>query len=857
MERRLTAILCADVYGYSRLMAQDEEATLRTLTSHRRLIDSFIAQYHGRFVNSAGDSVLAEFVSVTEATNCAVAIQHALKAENVNLPPERRMEFRIGLNLGDVMVEGEQIYGDGVNVAARLESLADPGGIYISGVVHDQVRDRLPLNFEDRGEHSVKNIPRPVRVWRVVLDGAPAMRRERRIARRYWRAGVFSVAGLAITFATILVVQHVSLRPQSTHASVPVQESAPPPIPDMPSIAVLPFANLSGERDQEYFSHGITDGLTTALDKLPGLFVIDPNSAAAYNGRLFKAPQIGRELGVRYLVEGGVQRAVNEVRVNVSLVEAADANQLWSEHFDRPLKNVFALQDDIVKKIATTLDLRVKINESGNFLGNPSLELPHDTNNVDAYDDLLRAQLSMLSFTIEGNVEARSWLRKAIALDPKYGFAYGLLAGSFFGDFTSTHDYRALEQVSMLAQKSIELADNNTCAACGYVGLSSVALFKRQPDQAIMNAKRAVELDPNLSFGYLWLSFALIASGSPDEAMGAIQKAMRLDPRHRELYLLPVNFAYQVEGRYADSIPVNRQILARFPMMAGPHFSLAIANVELGREQEARREMALGVRLDPLFWKVRSIMKDSAFEDRSGSDLVHLWFWTRQGNAQVMDSARKANESDPSDPMVHIALASSYLLDFIFWSRNPPDLERASATAQKARSLIDGDNRAGSLTDNLLSAISLWQGRQEQAIADAEHSVELDPNYPDAYETLAEALIASGKTDQGFVAIQKAIQLNPANRDAYLLTVGLCNVAAHRYAEAIPVLKQYLTRYSNLPAHELLTISYEELGRPQEAEAQAAKLLQLDPQYSVQRSFLKELPLDDRWKSDLHKAGVT
>src|ERR1700738_1792795 len=224
MERKLTAILCADVYGYSRLMGGDEEATLVTLTAHRKIIDSLIAQQHGGFVNSAGDSVLAEFVSVVKAVNCAVDIQTALKAENAKLPPERRMEFRIGVNLGDVMVEGDQIYGDGINVAARLESLADPGGICISGKVHEEIRSKLPLGYEDLGEQTVKNIAHPVHVWRVLLNGTTPPRETRRIPRRYWRGGVLSLTGLAILVGTIVLVQHVSLKPPRTHASIPPQE---------------------------------------------------------------------------------------------------------------------------------------------------------------------------------------------------------------------------------------------------------------------------------------------------------------------------------------------------------------------------------------------------------------------------------------------------------------------------------------------------------------------------------------------------------------------------------------------------------------------------------------------------------
>ncbi len=318
MERKLTAILCADVFGYSRLMGEDEEATLRTLSSHRQLIDSLIERHHGRFVNSAGDSVLAEFASVVNAVQCAVEIQTTLKTENANIPPDRRMEFRIGVNLGDVMVDGEQIYGDGVNVAARPESLAAPGAICISDTVHAQIRNKLPLSYEDLGEQQVKNIAQPVQVLRVMLEGATHTTAKRPL-RKHWRGGVFSLAGLALIAVVIVFVQHLSLRPPSTTASIPPAQSPALPLPDKPSIAVLPFTSMSGDREQEYFSDGITDDIITALSRLPGLFVIDRNSAFTYKGKPVKAQQVSRELGVHYLLEGSVRKEVNPLPYKMRL----------------------------------------------------------------------------------------------------------------------------------------------------------------------------------------------------------------------------------------------------------------------------------------------------------------------------------------------------------------------------------------------------------------------------------------------------------------------------------------------------------------------------------------------------------
>jgi adenylate cyclase len=424
MERKLTAILCADVHGYSRLMGANEEPTLRTLSSYRKLIDGLIEQHRGRFVNSAGDSVLAEFASVVNAVQCAVEIQTALKAENANLAPDRRMEFRSGVNLGDVMVEGEQIYGDGVNVGARLESLARPGGICISGATYDQVRDKLALAYEDAGEQAVKNIARRVHVWRVLLDGATAPLREtRQIPRKYWRSGVLSLTGLAIVVATIVIVQHVSLKPPRTTASIPPQEKPALPLPSTPSIAVLPFANLSGDPQQQYFSDGISDQLINNLSRLPGLFVIARNSSFAYKRKATKESAIGKELGVKYLLEGSVHKEADQVRIGVELVDTSTGTEEWTARYDRPLKDIFVVQDEIVGKVVTTLGLLFKHDE----MKLPHFGGAHPTENLEAFDDMLRADPYYWRGTRDDYPTAQKWIEKAIEQVPKYADAYAAL----------------------------------------------------------------------------------------------------------------------------------------------------------------------------------------------------------------------------------------------------------------------------------------------------------------------------------------------------------------------------------------------------------------------------------------------
>jgi adenylate cyclase len=619
VERKLAAILCADVYGYSRLMGQDEEATLRTLTSHRKIIDSQIEGHHGRFVSSAGDSVLAEFASVVEAVNCAVDIQGGLKAENAGVTPERRMEFRIGVNLGDVMVEGEQIYGDGVNVAARLESLAEPGSIYISGAVYDQVRDRLALICEDRGEQAVKNIARPVRVWRILLDGAePSRSRTHRLPRKYRRAGALSFAGIAIVIATIILVQHLSLRSQQIHASIPPQEKSALPLPDMPSIAVLPFTNLSGDPKQDYFSDGISDQLINNLSQLPGLFVIARNSSFAYKEKNVREQEIGKELGVKYVLEGSVHKEADQVRIGVELVDASTGTEKWTATYDRPLKDIFAVQDEIVGKVVTTLGLLLKVEE---------MNLPHSgsvqpTENIEAFDDLLRATEYGWRASKADNSRARQWLAKAIDLDPMYAQAYASLGWSYMTavwDQWSDNPRADLGHACELARKALDLDDSNSDAL---TLLCECDWMHSHYDQAVADGERAVALNPNYAQGYQALADTLIIYGKPEDAIRAAQKALRLDPGGKDLHSMSVGGAYVVMGRYEDAIPILKQSLSAYPNIMVTHLFLIKAYVQLGREDEARAAAADVMRMSPQF-TVASVPpgRDVGFHKRLQDDL--------------------------------------------------------------------------------------------------------------------------------------------------------------------------------------------------------------------------------------------
>ena len=597
MERKLAAILCADVHGYSRLMAADEEATLRTLSSHRKIIDGLIERHHGRFVNSAGDSVLAEFASVVEAVNCAVAIQTALNAENAQLPVGRQMQFRIGVNLGDVMVEGEQIYGDGVNVAARLENLADPGGVCISGKVYEEVRNKLAFGFNDLGVQTVKNIAEPVHVWRVLVDGTSGGRREPRLLqRKYWRGGIVSVTGLCIVVGTFLIVQHVSLKPPRTHASIPAPEKPALPLSSIPSIAVLPFTNLSGDPQQEYFSDGISDELITDLARQPDLFVIARNSSFAYKGKPTKEHDIGKELGVKYVLEGSVQRAGSRVRISAQLVDAGSGADLWAQRFDRPLSDVFALQDDVVKNIVSTLDLQVGLRQRGVS----GVEIRQNTDNLDAYDDFLRGLTYFNIQTKEDNAKALQMFEKAVKVDPEYADVYAWIGLACLRSWVWgwSKDRDTLQRGLESAHKAIALDDANPLAHAVF-GRELVDTF--QYVAAIAEAERAIELGPFDAEAHFLAAETLTLEGKPNEAIEIAKVGMRLDPVNAKWSELQIAVAYAFMRRFREAIPLLTRFLNDNPRVLGARVVLVFCYVELGIMDQAKAQAAEVLRRNPQY----------------------------------------------------------------------------------------------------------------------------------------------------------------------------------------------------------------------------------------------------------------
>jgi adenylate cyclase len=594
MERRLAAIFSTDVQGYSRLMGDDEAATVRTITAYRELMTSLIQQHRGRVVDSPGDNLLAEFPSVVEAVQCAVAIQRELKTRNAELPLQRRMEFRIGINLGDVIVEGERIYGDGVNIAARLEGLAEAGGLCISGTVYDQVKTKLSLDYEELGTQAVKNIAEPVRVYRVHLEprtATPAVRRPKRLMATAWHKVALAVVGLGLILGGGVTVWHLTFRRPAPAGVLPAARAAALPLPEKPSIAVLPFVNMSGDPEQEYFSDGMTEDLITDLSKLSGLFVIARNSVFIYKGKAVKLEQVSRELGVRYVLEGSVRKAGDRVRITAQLVEAATGYHRWADRYDRPLQEIFALQDEIRQKIVMALKVQLTQEEQARFRHFP-------THNLEAYDALLRGLEYANPSTQAANAQARQLFESATALDSQYAAAYALLGLTHLLDwiFQWNQDPQTLERAFALAQRAITLDDALPVA---HRVLGYVYVWYQQHDQAIAEAERAIALDPNDARGYETLANILAFAGRPQDAFGLVEKAMRLDPQQQTDYAWALGHAYYLTGRYEEAIATFKRVLVRYPNDLGAHAYLAASYSELDREEEARAAMAEVLRLVP------------------------------------------------------------------------------------------------------------------------------------------------------------------------------------------------------------------------------------------------------------------
>lgn len=548
LKRKLTAIFSADAKGYSRLMGEDEVATVHTITEYRQLMANLIPQYHGRVVDSPGDNLLAEFTSVVNAVRCAVEIQQQLSAENAKLPQNSRMEFRIGINLGDVIDKGDRIYGDGINIAARVEGLAEGGGICITRNVYDQIKDKLSLEYDYLGEHSVKNIKDPVRVYRV-------------------RMGFDAKASSINTDSKL---------------------------PDKPSIAVLPFVNMSDDPKQGYFSDGITEEIITGLSNIPQLSVVARNSTFIYKDKPVNAQQMGRELGVQYLLEGSVQRAGERVRISAQLIDTKTGHHLWAERYDRNLKDIFALQDDITLKIMTALQVKLTHGEQARTY-------VRGTENLEAYEKILEGFEYYFRFNKDGNIMARKIAEEVIAIDADYPKGYVLLAFTRLRDVMfgwSKSPEESISKAKELAEKALTMDDTSATA---HALLSNIYLVKEHYDHAIAELEKALTLNPYRADNVGLLGIVLNYAGETQKAIAMFKKAMTLNPIPPDWYYHQLAASYAATGQYDKAISNYKKSLERNPDNIPAHSGLAAIYGATEQQDRAQEEEQEVLRLDPNF----------------------------------------------------------------------------------------------------------------------------------------------------------------------------------------------------------------------------------------------------------------
>ena len=546
--RKLRAIFSADVKGYSILMADDEVATIQTLKKYLNMMSACIDQHDGRVVDAVGDNLLAEFDSAVDAVQCAVEVQKELKVKNQELPEDKRLEFRIGINIGDVIQDGDRLFGDGVNVAARIEGLADAGGICVSRSTYDQIKNKLKLSYDYLGEHEVKNIKEPVRVYKVVLEsGLPA----------------------------------------------PMIDE-PLELPDKPSIAVLPFDNMSGEPSQEYFSDGLTEQIINGLCKVSNLFVIARNTSFAYKGKGISIKQIAHELGVRYILEGSVQRAEDRVRITAQLIDSITDYHVWSENYDRNLTDIFALQDEIALNIMYAMQIKLTYGEQARLWAG-------DTKNLQAFDKQMRGWECFNNLNEKDNNQARNFFKEAINIDKTSAMPYAMLGFTHILDFWygwTRSPLQSFEEAEKNVEKALLL---NNSIDLAHLLLGWIYLLKRKHEEAIKEVELAVELNPNGAEVHAHLAVMHIYSDETEVAIQLLKRAFRLNPIPPPYYYDFMAMAHMKNGKYEKTIELSKKGLRDHPDEIGIYLTLAASYSALNRIEEAQNAVDEILRINPNF----------------------------------------------------------------------------------------------------------------------------------------------------------------------------------------------------------------------------------------------------------------
>jgi adenylate cyclase len=707
---------------------------VRLLARHNQIIEQAVAEHHGRIIKTIGDGFLIEFSSVVHAVQCAQQIQAQFRAYNVEKEKDEQIHVRIGIHLGDILVQPNgDVLGDGVNIASRLQTLAEPDTICISDVVYRDVAKKIPLGTVlSRGRPQLKNIAQRFPVYALLTEPPKGIRQRLNVQRLQLQRRVGTAPFLrpvlvsVLLFGGLVTLWYLSRPlPNPQHLVAPSTQAAPAalPLPDKPSLIVLPLDNMSKDPDQDYFSDGLTEVLTSDLSRISSLFVIARNTAFTYKGKPTNVQDVGKELRVRYVLEGSVQQAGEQVRIVAQLVDTTTGAHVWSERFDRPFKDLFALQDEIVQQIVLALKVKLTPEEQARFKRFP-------TNNLEAYDFFLRGDAYAYRFTKEANAQARQMYEKALALDPQYAGAYASLGWTYFLDwgFHWNQEPQNLERAFELAQKAVVLDDSLPDA---HALLGQIYMQKKQPEQALAEAERAIALDPNYADSYAVLAEILSLVGRPQEAIGMAEKALRLDPRGRNAatYLYELGVGYFFAGRIEEAIATFKRTLMR-----DPNYQFAYTFLS--------------------------------------SSYVLAWVWQLTQDPQVLEraleAAQKALALNDSLPWAHTALGAVYLLQ--------KQHDQARAEAERAialdPNLADGYARLATILNST--------GKPEEALGLAEKAVRLNPGF--LFE-LGQAYCLAGRYEEAIATLKKLLVRNPNLLHAQLF-LAIASREAGREEEA-------------------------------------------------------------------------
>ncbi len=613
MQRKLKAIFSADVKGYSKLMGDDDESTVSTITTYREIIAGLIKKHNGRVVDAPGDNILAEFSSALDAVNSAIEIQGKLETENAKLLENRRMEFRIGINLGDILHKEDRIYGDGVNVAARIESLADPGGICISRGVFDQVKKKVRQGFEYLGEHVVKNISEPVRIYRILLS----TEYEGRViaeppSKLTIKKSTVAIMGLVLLISAALVWM---LYPRALEIEPASIEKMALPLPDNPSIAVLPFHNLSGDKEQDPIADGLTEDIITSLSRVPDLFVIARNSTFTYKGKPAKARQVAEELGVRYVLEGSVQRSGENLRITAQLIDALKGRHLWAHRYDRRAENLFAMQDEITREVL--IELQVKL-----ISGDHARAASQGTESLEAWLLYNQARAHALKVTRESHLKGREIYEKATEIDPNYARAWAGIGYTYYmearqGGWVVSRE-EALTKCFELAKHAIEIGPQQPL---GYQVMANIYLLKGEHERAVALAEKSADLAPNSFQAISVVAWQYFWADDVERSLDAFARLKRVSPRYSAWIPGVEGAALHFAGRHDDAIVTLKEAIKRQPTNFFAHARLIAVYVDSDRMEEAKSAAAKLLETRPKF-TVGSFMKTQPFKNKERKE----WF---------------------------------------------------------------------------------------------------------------------------------------------------------------------------------------------------------------------------------------